>query len=56
MIREKYQNFLRQFVDKKYLQKYEIVTVLGDKILNGYYIVIFEVQEDFTKIFEELKW
>lgn len=40
---KKYIDFLRQFVDKKYLEPIENLTILADRLLNGYYIVIFEV-------------
>lgn len=38
-----YQIFMRKYVDKKYLQKHPKVKVLGENFLDGYYIVIFEV-------------
>ena len=51
-IREKYRNFLRQLVDRKYLEKFQNVTVLGENLLNGYYIVIFETDIDLKEIFK----
>ena len=51
-IREKYRNFLRQLVDRKYLEKFKNVTVLGENLLNGYYIVIFETDIDLKEIFK----
>lgn len=53
-IRQKYRNFLRKLVDIKYLQKFKNAVVLGENIINGYYIVIFEdgfSEEEIIKCF-----
>ena len=50
-IKQKYRNFLRQLVDKKYLENYKNVTVIGENLINGYYIVIFETEIDLKEIF-----
>ena len=42
----KYRQFLREYVDKKYLQHYKNVTVLGENFVDNYYVVLFETQED----------
>lgn len=44
-LKQKYQYFLREYVDKKWLQEYSCVKVLADKILDGYYVVIFDVDD-----------
>ena len=44
----KYRKFLREYVDKKYLQQYKNVTVLAENFVNNAYIVLFEIQEDFS--------
>lgn len=52
-IRQKYRNFLRKLVDTKYLQNYKNAVVLGENIINGYYIVIFE--EEICE-WEDIEW
>lgn len=38
--------FLRMLVDKKYLQKYEHATVLGERFIGRYYVVVFKVEKN----------
>ena len=38
--------FLRTLIDKKYLQKHENVTVLGERVIGRYYVVVFQVEKD----------
>lgn len=45
-IHAKYRQFLREYVDKKYLQHQKNVTVLGENFVDNYYVVLFEIQED----------
>ncbi len=52
-IRQKYRNFLRKLIDTKYLQRFKNVTVLGERLINGYYIVIFE--EEICE-WEDIEW
>lgn len=53
-IRQKYRNFLRQLINKKYLNKFKSVKVLGENLINGFYFVVIEVieQETLEDIFD----
>lgn len=42
---KKYIDFLRQLVDTKYMIAIDNITVLADSLLNGYYVVIFEIEQ-----------
>lgn len=44
-----YQDFMREKVDREYLQKYENVKVLGERFLGKYYIVVFEVNMEIIR-------
>ena len=44
----KYKDFLRMYVDKKYLQQYKNVRILAENFVGNSYIVLFETQEDFS--------
>lgn len=44
-LKAKYQTFLREYVDKKWLQQFKNAVVLGERLIAGYYIVIFETPE-----------
>lgn len=52
-IRQKYRNFLRQFINEKYLNRFKAAKVLGENLVNGQYFVIIEVieQEKMEEIF-----
>lgn len=43
-MRTNYLNFLRQLIDEKYFQVYDKLTVIADRLLNGYYVVIYEIE------------
>ena len=49
-LKTKYQTFLREYVDKNLLQNFSDAVVLGERLLSGYYIVIFEVPEEGDRI------
>lgn len=53
-IRQKYRNFLRQLINKKYLNNFKSVKVLGENLINGFYFVVIEVieQETLEDIFD----
>jgi len=42
-LKQIYQKFLREHLDEKWLKNYSNVKILADSLLNGYYILIFEV-------------
>lgn len=44
-LKKLYQDFMRRRVDEKWLAQYNYVTVLGERFLNGSYVVVFEVDE-----------
>lgn len=44
-LKQLYQEFMRRRVDEKWLAQYNYVTVLGERFLNGSYVVVFEVDE-----------
>lgn len=50
---EKYLYFIRLKVEKKWLSKFKYLTVLGEGFINGFYILIFEV-DDRLETIEEL--
>ena len=41
-----YRDFLREYIDKKYLQQYNNLIVLAENFVDNYYVVLFETQED----------
>ena len=53
-IRQKYRNFLRQLINKKYLNNFKSLKVLGESLINGFYFVVIEVieQETLEDIFD----
>lgn len=38
--------FLRDYVDKKYFQQYENLTVLGERFIGRYYIVVYQKEKN----------
>lgn len=50
---QKYLDFIRRKVLKKWLSKYKYLTVLGERFIDGFYILIFEV-DDIQETIEEL--
>lgn len=38
--------FLRSYVDKKYFQQYENLTVLGERFIGRYYIVVYQIEKN----------
>lgn len=41
-----HKEFMRRKVDEQYLQKYENVIVLGERFIEQYYVVVFQVEKD----------
>ena len=54
ILKQKYRNFLRQLINKKYLNNFKSVKVLGENLINGFYFEVIEVieQETLEDIFD----
>lgn len=44
-LKQYYHKFLREFIDKNWLQSYPNAIVLGERFIGHYYIIVFQADE-----------